>query len=71
MHDFINSHKSPVRQILSGCPPLDEETEIYRGYCNLQRPQLIKWQSRDLNQFRGNSNARLLIIIHLQGYCKN
>lgn len=43
MHGFIHSHKSPVRQTLSGCPPLDEEMGL-----NLQRPQLTIWSSRDL-----------------------
>ena len=49
MHGFAHSHRSRVRQTLSGCPPLDEETGTYRGDCNLQRPQLAKWSSRDLN----------------------
>lgn len=58
MHDFVNSHKSPIRQLLSGCPFSDKETETDRGDCHLPRvTQLIKCESRDLNQSQGDPAA--------------
>lgn len=58
MRDFVNSHKSPIGQMLSGCPLSDKETETDRGDCHPPRvTQLIKCESRDLNQSQGDPDA--------------